>query len=165
MVAAGHWLAPWTRNRLFRKYVVPFVALVSGALLANGILEIYFTYRESRAQLAQIQRGHAQAAALQIQHFVQDVERQIGWTAHPQIASMPLEQRQLDFVRLLRQAQAITEIMFLDGHGREQLVMSRLKMDVVGRGADLSEDPRFRQTRGGRVWYGPVEFRKESEPL
>ena len=164
VVAAGHWLAPWTRNRLFRKYVVPFVALVSGALLANGILEIYFTYRESRAQLAQIQRGHAQAAALQIQHFVQDVERQIGWTAHPQIASMPLEQRQLDFVRLLRQAQAITEVMFLDGQGREQLVMSRLKMDVVGRGADLSDDPRFRQTRGGRVWYGPIEFRKESEP-
>src|SRR5205814_4071092 len=23
---------------------------------------------------------------------------------------------------------------------------------------------RFRETRGGRVWYGPVYFRKESEP-
>jgi signal transduction histidine kinase len=42
--------------------------------------------------------------------------------------------------------------------------MSRLAMDVVGSGADFSGDPRFRETRGGRVWYSPVYFRKESEP-
>ena len=56
MVALSRWLDPWMRNRLFRKYVVPFVAVVSGALLTNGLLEIYFTYQESRAQLAQIGR-------------------------------------------------------------------------------------------------------------
>jgi uncharacterized membrane protein len=56
MLAATRWLAPWTRNRLFRKYVVPFVAVVLGAVLMNGIVEIYFTYTEARAQVAQIQR-------------------------------------------------------------------------------------------------------------
>src|SRR5947208_199422 len=61
MVAVSRWLDPWMRNRLFRKYVVPFVAVVAG-------------------------------------------------------------------------------------------------------GADVSGEPRFRETRGGRVWYGPVYFRKESEP-
>jgi signal transduction histidine kinase len=164
MVAVGRWFAPWTRNRLFRKYVVPFVAVVLGALLANGIVEIYFTYRESQAQVSQIQREKANTAALRIEHFVRDIERQMGWTAQPQIVPTPFEQRQLDYVRLLKQVQPITEVMFLDGQGREQLRMSRLAMDVVGAGADFSGEPRYRETRGGRVWHGPVTFRKGSEP-
>ena len=166
MVAVSRWLAPWTRNRLFRKYVVPFVAVVSGALLANGVLDIYFTYQESRAQLAQIQREKASAAALRIEQFVREIERQIGWTTQPQVVAMPsaLAQRQLDYVRLQKQVPAITEVAFLDGAGREQLRMSRVAMDVVSGGADASAEPRFRETRGGRVWYGPVYFRKESEP-
>ena len=166
MVAVSRWLDPWTRNRLFRKYVVPFVAVVSGALLTNGLVEIYFTYQESRAQLAQIQREKASAAALQIEQFVREIERQMGWTTQPQVVAAPgaLEQRQIDYVRLLRQVPAITEVAFLDGRGREQLRISRLAMDVVAGGADVSGEPRFRETRGGRVWYGPVYFRKESEP-
>src|SRR2546422_1829072 len=134
MVGVSRWFAPWTRNRLFRKYVVPFVAVVLGALLANGIVEIYFTYRESQAQLAQIQREKANAAALRIEHFVRDIERQMGWTAHPQIVPTSIEQRQLEFVRLQKQVQPITEVMFLDGQGREQIRMSRLAMGAVGAG-------------------------------
>ena len=39
------------RGRLFRKYVVLFVALVSGALFASGALEIYFSYQENKVAL------------------------------------------------------------------------------------------------------------------
>ena len=166
VVAVSRWLDPWMRNRLFRKYVVPFVAVVSWALLTNGLLEIYFTYKESREQLAQIQREKANAAALTIEHFVREIERQMGWTTQPQVVPVPaaLEQRQIDYVRLQRQVPAITEVAFLDGRGREQLRVSRLAMDEVAGGADVSSEPRFRETRGGRVWYGPVYFRKDSEP-
>jgi signal transduction histidine kinase len=166
VVAVSRWLAPWTRNRLFRKYVVPFAAVVCGALLANGLLDIYFTYREARAQLGQLQREKASAAALRIEQFVREIERQIAWTTQPQLTPMPaaLEQRQMDYVRLQRQVPAITEVAFIDGNGREQLRLSRVMMDVVASGADASNDPIFRETRGGRVWYGPVYFRKESEP-
>ena len=97
---------------------------------------------------------------------MREIERQMGWTTQPQVVAVPgaLEQRQIDYVRLLRQVPAITEVAFLDGRGREQLRVSRLAMDVVAGGADVSGEPRFRETRGGRVWYGPVYFRKESEP-
>src|SRR5439155_1575146 len=141
-------------------------AVVSWALLTNGLLEIYFTYKESREQLAQIQREKANAAALTIEHFVREIERQMGWTTQPQVVPVPaaLEQRQIDYVRLQRQVPAITEVAFLDGRGREQLRVSRLAMDVVAGGTDVSGEPRFRETRGGRVWYGPVSFRKWSEP-
>jgi hypothetical protein len=38
--------APRRRGRLFRKYVVVIVVLVSGALLASGALETYFSVLE-----------------------------------------------------------------------------------------------------------------------
>ena len=37
-------------------------------------------------------------------------------------------------------------------------------MDVVGAGTDLSQDPKFREAKGGKTWYSPVYFRKETEP-
>jgi signal transduction histidine kinase len=145
---------------------VPFVAVVTGALLANGLIEIYFTYRESRTALGQIQREKAHAAALSIENFVRAIEHQMGWTTQPQVVAPAgaLEQRRIDYLRLQRQVPAITEVSYLDGTGHEQLRVSRVAMDVVAGGADASEEPRFRETRAGRVWYGPVTFRKESEP-
>jgi hypothetical protein len=75
-----------------------------------------------------------------------------------------LEQRRFDALRLLRQVPAITELSQLDATGKEQLRVSRLAMDVVGSGLDLSKDPKFAETVAKKVFYGPVYFRRESEP-
>jgi signal transduction histidine kinase len=161
----SRWLDSWRRNRLFRKYVVPFVAVVLLALLSNGLLEIYFAFQENKSALAQIQREKAASAALRIEAFVKEIEHQMGWTTQPYLAvAGGLEQRRLEYLRLQRQVPAITEVTYLDPGGREQLRMSRLAMEVIGSGVDLSSEPRFRETRTGRTWYGPVYFRKESEP-
>ena len=37
-------------------------------------------------------------------------------------------------------------------------------MDVVGSGKDRSGEPAFRNPRPGQPWFGPVYFRKETEP-
>jgi signal transduction histidine kinase len=154
------------RGRLFRKYVIVFVALVSGALLASGLLEIYFSYQENKAALVSVQREKAIGAASRIEGFIREIERQIGWTTQPQLVapSAALEQRRFDYLRLLRQVLPITEIAHLDAAGLEQLRVSRLAMDVVGSRIDYSADPRFREAKAGRTYYGPVYFRKESEP-
>ena len=47
---------------------------------------------------------------------------------------------------------------------KEQLRVSRLGRDVVGSQADFSRDPKFLQARAGKVYFGPVYFRQESEP-
>src|SRR5262249_24452230 len=39
-----------------------------------------------------------------------------------------------------------------------------LAMDVVASGADLSNDPMFAEAVARKVYYGPVYFRRESEP-
>ncbi len=153
-------------GRLFRKYVLFLVVLVSGALITSGALEIYFSYRESKEALIQLQREKALAAAGRIEQFVKEIEGQIGWTTHPQLVSgaAALEQRRVDYFRLQRQVQAITEVSLLDASGKEQLRVSRLAMDLAGSKEDFSKDPRFTQSVAGKTYFSPVYFRKESEP-
>ncbi len=153
------------RGRLFRKYVVLFASLVSAALLTSGLVELYFSYRENLAALVALQREQAAGAAAKIEAFVRDIERQVGWASQGQVgARQTVEQRRFEFIRLQRQAPAITEVSQLNSAGREQLRVSRLAMDVVGSQADFSADPRFTQARPGRPYFGPVYLRKESEP-
>ncbi|MBL8675291.1 MAG: GAF domain-containing protein, partial [Rhodospirillales bacterium] len=117
-----------------------------------------------RDTLARIQREKAESAGQRVSQFIGEIERQIGWTTAPQWAAAPLDQRRFDFIRLLRQVPAITELAQIDGTGREQLKVSRLAMDVVASGADWSTDARFLQIQDRRAWYSPVYLRKESEP-
>src|SRR4051794_15661048 len=152
------------RGRLFRKYVGLFVAVVCLALFANGLFEIWFSYQEHKAALIRIQREQAEAAAAKIGQFVKEIEGQLGWTVQLPWSASTLEQRRFDALRLLRQVPAITELSQLDSTGKEQLRVSRLAMDVVGSGLDLSKDPKFAETVAKKVYYGPVYFRRESEP-
>src|SRR5215472_8114402 len=152
------------RRRLFAKYAFALVGLVSLVLLVNGLLDVWFSYGEARDAAIRLQHEKADAAAQRIGDFIAEIEKQIGWTTATQWASSPIEQRRFDFGRLQRQVPAITELIQLDGRGHEQLKVSRLAMDVVGSGADYSADPRFTEALAKKVWFGPVYFRKESEP-
>ncbi len=154
------------RSRLFWKYVIVLVFLVSGALVTSGAIEIYFSYQENKTALVRVQREKAIAAASRIDQFIREIENQIGWTTHVPFTSQAaaLDQRRFDYLRLFRQAPSITEISHLDASGREQLRVSRLAMDVVGSQADFSKEPRFVEARSGKTHFSPVYFRKESEP-
>jgi hypothetical protein len=152
------------RSRLFIKYVILFVAVVGLALVANGAFAIYFSYQEQKTSLVRIQREQAEAAAGKIGQFVSEIERQVGWTTQLPWSAGTLEQRRFDALRLLRQVPAITELAEIDSTGHEQLKVSRLAMEVVGSGNDISKDPAFIEAVAHKVYYGPVYFRRESEP-
>ena len=151
-------------RRLFAKYAAALVGLVSLVLLINGSLNVWFSYGEAKDAAIRLQREKAEATAQRIEEFIAEIEKQIGWTTATQWASSPIEQRRFDFGRLQRQVPAITELIQLDGQGHEQLKVSRLSMDVAGGGAEYSADPRFTEALANKVWFGPVYFRKESEP-
>jgi signal transduction histidine kinase len=149
---------------LFRKYIVLFVAVVSVALLANGLLEIWFSYQEHKSSLIHIQQEQAEAAATKLSQFVKEIESQVGWTTQLPWSPESLDQHRFDALRLLRQVPAITELSLLDSTGKEQLRISRLAMDVVGSNLDFSKEPKFTEAVAHRVYFGPVYFRHESEP-
>ena len=122
------------RRRLFRKYVALFTLLVSGALLVSGVVEIYFSYQENKAALLGLQREKALAAAAKIDQFIKEIERQMGWTTQPLLGppATQMDQRRVDYLRLLRQAPPITEISYLDPEGREQLRVSDRPLLTAG---------------------------------
>ena len=159
--AAG---ASIVRSRLFIKYVALFVAVVSLALVANGVFDVYFSYQEQKTSLVRIQREQAEAAAGKIGQFIGEIESQVGWTTQLPWSAGTLEQRRFDALRLIHQVPAITELAEINSTGHEQLRVSRLAMEVVGSGNDVSKEPAFTEAVAHKVYYGPVYFRRESEP-
>jgi signal transduction histidine kinase/CheY-like chemotaxis protein len=162
--AANRLAWQYVRGKLFLKYVLVLLTVIAIALLTNGAFEIWFSYEEHKASLVRIQREQAEAAAAKIAQFIKEIEGQIGWTTQLPWSKSELEPRRFDALRLLRQVPAITELSQLDGNGREQLRVSRLAMDVVGSRTDFSNDAKFSEAVAHKVYYGPVYFRRESEP-
>jgi signal transduction histidine kinase len=152
------------RGSLFRKYVSLFVAVVSIALIANSLPQVFLAYQEHRDSLIRIQREQAVAAADRISQFLNEIESQIGWTTQLSWSAGTLEQRRFDALRLLRQVPAITELAEVDPTGHEQLRVSRIAMDVVGSGVDLATAPQFTEALAHKIYYGPVYFLRDSEP-
>jgi len=152
------------KRGLFFKYVTAFVGLVTVVLVINAALDLSFVYQDNRRASIDVQREKAEAASQKVESFVREIEHQIGWVAYPQWAALPVEQRRFEYVRLQRQAPAITELTQLDRLGHEQLKVSRLSMDVVGGDVDRSTDPAFTEAIANKVYFGPVYYRKESEP-
>jgi signal transduction histidine kinase len=151
-------------GRLFRKYLLFILSLVSLALLLSGAITIYFSYQEHRSALSEMQKEKAVAAAARIEQYLAYVTRQLSHATMPQIDAADGDTRRIEFLKILRQAPEITEIALLDRTGREQLLVSRLGMDAIGSGRDRSLEPAFLNARRGERWLGPVYFRQETEP-
>jgi len=152
------------RGRLFRKYLLLIISLVSVALLASGGIGLYFSYQENRSALASLQHEKAIGASSRIEQYIRQISQQLGYASLPQIDANDVELRRIEFLKLLRQAPEVTDISQIDAQGREQIAVSRLGMDVVASGRDRSQEPAFQHARRGQPWYGPVYFRKETEP-
>src|SRR5215203_2953555 len=152
------------RGKLFRKYVALFIAVVCTALTANGLSDIWFSFREQQALLVRIQREQAEAAATRIAQFVKEIESHLGWAIQLPYSENFFDEWRFDAVRVMRQVPSIMELTQLDVSGREQIRTSRLAVDVIGSKQDFSGDPSFVRAREAGKYYGPVYFRQESEP-
>ena len=152
------------RGRLFRKYLLLIMSLVGTALLASGGIGLYFSYQETRASLASLQAEKAVAAAARIEQYMRQVTQQLSFAALPQLDAADTELRRVEFLKVLRQVPEVTDIAWLDAEGKERNAVSRLGMDVTGSGRDRSGEAAFVNARRGQPWYGPVYFRKETEP-
>ena len=154
------------RLRLFGKYFALIVALVTGALIVSSVISLFVSYRENKSAITAVQREKAIAAAYRIEQYIRSIEHSIGWTTLPRALEgvSVAEQRRIEFLKLLRQEPAITEVQWINREGREQLRVSRLAMDVASSAEDLATNPRFTEARRNRTYFGPVYFRKETEP-
>ena len=151
-------------GRLFRKYLLLILTLVSGALLASGAISVYFSYQEHKAAIGNLQQEKAVSAASRIEQYIRQIQQQLAFAALPQLDASDVELRRIEFLKLLRQVPEVTDIAQVDGDGRERVLVSRLGMDVLNSGKDRAAEPAFRGAKRGQPWVGPVYFRKETEP-
>lgn len=130
------------------------------------MVETYFSYQETKTAIIRSQHEKAVSAATVIDRFVKQIESQIGWTMHAGYLTgkEAIAQRRLDFLRLLREAPEITEVAYIDASGREQLLLSRLSVDVLGSGKNYTDNPKFSTSRANGRYFSPVYFRRDSEP-
>ena len=95
------------RWRLFPKYALLIIGLVTGMLLVSSAVGIYFSYQENRDHLVALQDEKAEGAANRIAQYVEDIEHQLSWTALPRVdpaSGDALESRRIEYLKLLRQA-------------------------------------------------------------
>jgi signal transduction histidine kinase/ActR/RegA family two-component response regulator len=151
---------------LSRKYAVLVGGLVVGALFLAGIIQAYFSYRDSRAAVSALTEEKALATALRIDDYVKSVVDQVAWVTMPlrDENEQALLQRRFEYRNLLKQVPAVTDIRQLDRLGREELLVSRTELDVMAAGTDYSQDPGFLAARSGALHFSPVYFRKGTEP-
>ena len=154
------------RGRLFRKYVVFLLLLVGGVLVLSSLVQLYFSYRETKSALARIEREKAVAAAAKIEQFIKEIERQVRGTVQDAFDDpvAARQQREEDYLRLLRNVPAITDIRHLNASGREEVRVSRLEVDAIDSQEDLSREAFFVEAKAGKTYISPVYFRNESEP-
>jgi signal transduction histidine kinase/CheY-like chemotaxis protein len=153
------------RQTLFWKYVVLFTFVTGAALVIDGLIDIWFTFRDHRAALYRVQKEQAISAASKITEFIREIEAQLGWMTHLSWDATPLDQALLDGRRLLRQAPAIAELALIDSQGRERLRIARQAMDVPDSKTDHSKEDKFKKAVADRVYYGPVYFWRDSVPF
>src|SRR6185503_18378642 len=174
---------PGPGGRLFRKYVVVLLVLVGGVLITSSLVQLYFSYRETQRAIIRVERAKAVATAAGIEQFLKEIEQQVRETTRTAsddpdasqvgqgrlgfregLGAAMAEQRELDFLRVLRNVPAVSELSHLDLAGKEQLRVSRLDPDVVGSQADFSQAPKFLEARAGKTYWSPVYLRNEAEP-
>ena len=120
-----------------------------------------------RALQIRILRSQVEAAAKEIDQFIEGIISQVWWTTQMPLSPGTIDQRRFDGLRLLRQVPAITELAQLDSSGKERLRVSRLGMDVIpppGNEPDYSYDPKFTEAMAKKVYYGPIYFRRQPNP-
>lgn len=152
------------RRSLFVKYFVTlFVAVVMPLVLGAGS-EAWFAFRDHRLYLNEVLQVEARGAADRIQTFTDGIRDQLGWAVQFPWTAGDDDRRRIDGLRLLQQVPAIVSLSLVDPNGTERIFVSRVRLDRTGRGADMSADPAVVGARTNRVWYGPVQYRRDSEP-
>jgi len=152
------------RRSLFLRYFITLFVAVVAPLILGAISEAWFGYRDQRLHLNALLQAEARSAADRIQTFIDGISDQIGWVVQFPWTEGEDDQHKIDAERLLQQVPAIVSITLVDQIGTERAFVSRLGLNRIGQGKNMAEDRAVLGARASQIWYGPVLYRRDSEP-
>lgn len=145
------------------KFALIIVGVVALLLWIAVALSLWSSYREAGQSALAVQQEKAQALATSIDGSLSNLENQLAWTAQPDWKSAGIDRQRSDFARLLMQFPEVTELLYVDSGGFEQLKVSRLAPDAIASLTSHASDPHFTETVKARTWFGPVYVRNGSD--
>ena len=152
------------RRSLFCKYFATLFVAAVVPLILGAAVEASFGYRDQRRQISAVLQADARAASDRIEAFTDGIRDQLGWMVQLPWSAGDDAQHKTDALRLLQQVPAIVSVSLLDETGTERVFVSRLLLNRTGRGIDMSTDLAVLGARANKVWYGPVQYQRDSEP-
>lgn len=154
------------RSHLVRHYFFIFVILIGSGMIASGLLEIYFRYYESQAEISLVQGEAAKAVVSKIAQSILEIEGQMkAITLSQDIANKGFAPGyRFELKKLLSVVPAITEVAALDGKGVPHVHVSRFRTIFPDEEPDYSKAASFLQAKQGITFFGPVYFVRGSEP-
>ena len=152
------------KGSLFRKYAAVLMLFVGIVLFAGGAAEVAFNYAETRAQVELRQDVEARAAAARIRDYLRTLEMEVREMSGLPWGVLDPGGRLEEFRRLLKLVPAISELRSVDAAGREQLRVSRIDPDEVGKARPVGNHAAFLGALKDGVHYGGTYFKEGSEP-
>lgn len=157
------------RGRLVRHYFATSLVLIGGGLIVSGLVELYFSYHDTRDHIALLQQEMANGAAFRIEQFILGIER--GMRATAKSRDMAVEglspKYKFELERLLLISPSITELTAIDAAGIDRVQVARFKRSFPkkqGETTDRTSSPAFQIALQGQTYFGPVYFVRGSEP-
>ena len=157
-----------SRGRLVRHYFATSLVLISGGLIVSGLIELYFSYHDTRDHIALLQQEMAKSAAFRIEQFILGIER--GMRATAKTRDMAVEglspKYKFELERLLLISPAITELTAIDAGGIDRVQVARFKRTFPKKQDQTIEhsSSAFQTALQGKTYFGPVYFIRGSEP-
>ena len=157
------------RRRLLRRYFYFSALLISLGLISSGLLNLYFTYRDTRRQISRLHQEVANGAAVRIDRFLNSIEQGLRITAKArEIATDGLtENYRYEMERLLLVMPAISELVAMDVDSKVHLRVARFN-PAMGTAdtpkVPLSQSPAYGEILQDRTYFGPVSFVRDSAP-
>ncbi|HSI51558.1 MAG TPA: ATP-binding protein [Ideonella sp.] len=150
---------------LARRQALRVAVIAMGMLLLSGLTEMWFSYREARAQVSRLQQAQASAVAREIGQYLRNIEAGLRDTAKQPWGDtgFKLARQREELLRLMVLFPALAELHTLDDQGRELLFISRTEPSRQGHGV-LNARPVTQQATTGSVTYGRPYFQNGAEP-
>jgi signal transduction histidine kinase len=157
------------RGRLVRHYFATSLVLIGGGLIVSGLVELYFSYHDTRDHIALLQQEMASGAAFRIEQFILGIER--GMRATAKSRDMAVEglspKYRFELERLLLISPSITELTAIDAEGFDRVQVARFKRTFPKKQDQIMHhrsSPAFQTALQGKTYFGPVYFVRGSEP-
>src|SRR5262249_47887387 len=118
-----------------------------------------------REHLARLQHEVTAGAAFKIEQFIQEIERDVKAVAKSRelTENVITPTYRFELRRLLSTSRAVTEAVAFDPSGTARAAASRLRTPPQDRG-ERASSVGLQRVKQGASYFGPVYFRRESEP-